>query len=159
MLPVLRRPGADFGSHTPPPTPGVIMHAKPRRPCDAERMSPSSDDTPPGASSPLRDLLRVAADQAAVVAENVERVYRGSFVSTDTLPGVYRGTVAANDDPLGRGRLQVLVPEAGSEPTWAEVARALDGGAGVRPETGAVVWVAFERGAASSPVVLGLLGG
>jgi hypothetical protein len=122
-------------------------------------MSASDETGKSGAGSPLRDLLRVAADQAAAVAENVERVYRSSFVSTETLPGVYRATVASDDDPLARGRLQVAVPEAGSEPVWAEVARPLDGGDGVPAAVGAVVWVAFERGAASSPVVLGRLGG
>jgi hypothetical protein len=107
--------------------------------------------------NPLRDLLRVAADQAAAVAENVERVYRNSFVSTETLPGVYRGTITADADPLGRGRLQVLVPQAGEEPAWAEVVRPLDGGGDVRPDVGATVWVAYERGEASSPVVIGRL--
>ena len=117
----------------------------------------SADDAPPGSGSPLRDLLRVAADQAAAVAENVERVYRSSFVSTETLPGVYRATVASSADPLGRGRLQVVVPEAGAEPIWAEVARPLDGGTGVAPDDATPVWVAFERGEPSSPVVLGRL--
>ncbi len=114
---------------------------------------------PTSSQNALRDLLRAAADQAAAVAEGVERVYRSSFVSTETLPGLYRGTVVADADPLARGRLQVLVPEAGAEPAWAEVVRPMDGGSDVRPTVGAVVWVAYERGTASSPVVIGRLPG
>lgn len=108
-------------------------------------------------ANPLRDLLRSAADQIANVAEHVERIYRDSFVSTDELPGLYRGTVAGTDDPLQSGRVQVTVPEAGDQASWAVLAHPLDGAPVVRPADGSAVWVMFERGDRSAPVVIALV--
>jgi uncharacterized protein involved in type VI secretion and phage assembly len=111
-----------------------------------------------GASqSPLRDLLGSVANEMASVAENVERLYRNAFVSTETVDGLHRGIVENADDPAQRGRVQVLVPDVDENLRWAEVAHPLDGAACVPPPTGSGVWVAFERGDAAFPVVIGRL--
>jgi hypothetical protein len=107
-------------------------------------------------SNPLRDLLQTAADQIASAAESAERIYRNSFVSTDQLTGLYRGTIASADDPSGRRRVQVTVPEAGDVAGWAELAQPLDGDPVVPPSVGSTVWVMFERGDRAAPVVIGI---
>jgi len=77
--------------------------------------------------------------------------------------GKYQGTVTQNIDPLGRGRLQVTVPDVlGLLPcTWAEACAPLAGPTGppmgvyMVPPIGAGVWVEFEKGDPSLPIWTG----
>ncbi len=108
-------------------------------------------------ASPLRDLLQTAADQIAAAAEGVERIYRDSFVSTAKLYGAYRGTVVEDEDPLLRHRVRVQVPEAGDAPLWAFRVLPADGDALATLGPGTGVWVVFEQGDGSLPVVLGAI--
>jgi hypothetical protein len=72
------------------------------------------------------------------------------------LNGVYRGTVGANNDPTGRGRVKVSVPATGVDSVWAPVCLA-GGGPVAMIQVGATVVVAFEGGDATRPIVLGRL--
>jgi hypothetical protein len=72
------------------------------------------------------------------------------------LNGVFRGTVGANNDPAGRGRVKVSVPAAGLDSVWAPVCLPA-GGATAMIHVGATVVVAFEGGDVSHPIVLGRL--
>lgn len=69
--------------------------------------------------------------------------------------GVIRGTITNAMDPTGRGRVLVQLPAVtGQGGTWAPVCRAF--GAPVAASgVGRAVWVAFENGDPSFPVVLG----
>lgn len=98
----------------------------------------------------LRGLLQAISQQVSVVSAALERMYDSAFVSTESAPGVYRGTVVDAADPLQQGRVQVVVPEARAEATWASVSRTV-GALGVDEQ----VWVAFEAGQVEHPVVLG----
>lgn len=73
--------------------------------------------------------------------------------------GKYRGIVKDNDDPTGRGRLEVLVPAVmGDEPVWALPCTPYAGnnmGFYTIPETGTGVWVEFEAGDPSYPIWVG----
>lgn len=72
-----------------------------------------------------------------------------------TLYGKYRGIVADNADPEGRGRLRLLVPDVlGAEHSaWAEACLPPMGGlAPVLPAIGARIWVEFERGDPTLPI-------
>ncbi|MFB7635747.1 phage baseplate assembly protein V [Streptomyces sp. NPDC056149] len=74
--------------------------------------------------------------------------------------GKFRGRVAANDDPMGIGRLRVQVPDVlGDEvSTWALPCFPFSGeraGQVVVPSVGAGVWVEFEQGDPSFPVWVG----
>jgi uncharacterized protein involved in type VI secretion and phage assembly len=74
--------------------------------------------------------------------------------------GPHRGTVVSNEDPKGRGRLQMKVPEVLGDVVsgWAAPCAAFAGpqaGFFAVPEVGAGVWVAFEAGDPSRPVWLG----
>ena len=64
--------------------------------------------------------------------------------------GKYRGTVANNLDPLGRGRLQVSVPAVlGDVSAWAMPCVPYAGpnlGFYTMPEIGTGIWVEFEAG-------------
>lgn len=76
---------------------------------------------------------------------------------TDRFNGKYRGLVLNNLDPLGRGRLQALVPEVlGETPsTWALPCAPYAGpGSGLFtiPPVGAGVWIEFEAGDVSRPI-------
>lgn len=70
--------------------------------------------------SPLRQLVQAVADEVGQVEAELEQLYDNASVDTDRFFGLYRGTVVNNDDPTGRGRLQLTVPEISDEPLgWA----------------------------------------
>ncbi|MER5337758.1 phage baseplate assembly protein V [Micromonospora sp. NPDC002717] len=74
--------------------------------------------------------------------------------------GKYRGRVTANQDPLGRGRVQVSVPAVLGETRhcWAEPCVPYAGrGVGLFavPPVGAHVWVEFEAGDPDLPILAG----
>lgn len=77
--------------------------------------------------------------------------------------GKYRGTVVNNQDPLKRGRLQVLVPDVYDliPSSWAEACVPLAGPTGpamgvyLIPPVGAGVWVEFEQGDPDYPIWTG----
>ncbi len=73
--------------------------------------------------------------------------------------GKYSGTVADNQDPTDRGRIKVRVPDVLQDlELWARPCVPYAGpnvGFYARPERGAGVWVEFERGDPSFPIVSG----
>lgn len=73
--------------------------------------------------------------------------------------GLYRAVVFANNDPLGQGRLKLRVPQVlGSQVTdWAWV-RNTPGVTVDPPAVGHGIWVLFEGGDPSFPVVVGTFG-
>jgi hypothetical protein len=78
-------------------------------------------------------------------------------------PGLYRGTVTFNVDPMHRGRLMASIPDAlsFSPSTWAEPCVPLAGPTGppmgvyMVPPVGAGVWIQFEHGDVNKPVWMG----
>ena len=80
---------------------------------------------------------------------------------TQLYPGLYRGTVSSNVDPLQLGRLQVQVPgvPGASSLSWALPCAPFGGKAGIGgfalPPVGANVWIMFEGGSCSDPVWMG----
>jgi hypothetical protein len=101
-------------------------------------------------SRSLRGLLQAISEQLAIVSAALGRMYESAFVTTESAPGVYRGTVVDVVDPLQHGRVQVLVPDVRAEAVWAPVSRTV-GALGV----GEQVWVAYEAGQPDQPVVIG----
>ena len=83
-----------------------------------------------------------------------------SFASSASAPGIYRGKVESNLDPLQQGRLQVSVvgvPGASSS-SWARPCApfaASERGMFALPEVGANIWVMFEAGNPQDPVWMG----
>jgi len=77
--------------------------------------------------------------------------------------GKYRGIVKDNNDPTGRGRLEVLVPAVmGEQPVWALPCVPYAGdnmGVYMVPEPGTGVWVEFEAGDPSYPIWVGCFWG
>ena len=74
--------------------------------------------------------------------------------------GKYRGTVAGNVDPLGQGRLLVLVPDVLGLflSSWALPCLPFAGdamGSYVVPMPGAALWVEFEQGDPEHPIWVG----
>lgn len=73
--------------------------------------------------------------------------------------GKYRGVVTDNQDPMGLGRLEVLVPAVmGEQPVWAMPCVPYAGknmGTYMIPETDAGVWIEFEAGDPSYPIWVG----
>jgi uncharacterized protein involved in type VI secretion and phage assembly len=73
--------------------------------------------------------------------------------------GKYRGIVTDNNDPTGRGRIEVIVPAVmGSAPVWALPCVPYAGdnmGFYAIPERDTGVWVEFEAGDPSYPVWVG----
>lgn len=71
----------------------------------------------------------------------------------------YRGLVVDNQDPTGRGRLEVKVPAVmGDEPVWALPCVPYAGdnaGSYMIPEPDTLVWVEFEAGDPSYPIWTG----
>ncbi len=68
--------------------------------------------------------------------------------------GIYTGIVAGAADPIGKGRVQVTVPMVGGvSAAWAATCVPPEGRSSYLP--GQQVWVMFEGGDASKPVVMG----
>ncbi len=77
-----------------------------------------------------------------------------------TFYGKYRGVVADNADPQGRGRLRLTVPDVlgAGVSLWAEACLPpLAGLAPAMPEIGAMLWVEFEAGDPDRPIWTGCL--
>jgi hypothetical protein len=71
-------------------------------------------------------------------------------------PGLYRGIVADNSDPLNRGRLKVRVPQVLFDATTDWCPGEFSPGAGLPTiEVGTEIWVMFEGGDPSFPVWTG----
>ena len=80
--------------------------------------------------------------------------------NSDKYFGKFRGTVMNNQDPIGTGRIQALVPDVfGDRPSdWALPCLPLAGkdtGTFVVPAIGSNVWVEFERGDPHFPIWVG----
>jgi hypothetical protein len=76
---------------------------------------------------------------------------------SDQYFGPYRGTVTDNDDPSGRMRIRVRVPDVlGELDAWA--LPCVPPGVESVPEVGTVVWIEFEAGDSEHPVWMGTLG-
>ena len=73
--------------------------------------------------------------------------------------GIFRGICINNLDPMARGRVQVRVPAVtgDSDAGWALPCRALGMPAAAPPSVGDSVWVMYEGGDPSRPVVVGTL--
>lgn len=88
------------------------------------------------------------------------RVQLDSDSSEPTTPhacGLYRALVRSAADPLGRGRLEVEVPQLlGATASWAVPCWSAGTVSGTIPAEGTVVWVAFEEGDVRRPVWLGI---
>jgi uncharacterized protein involved in type VI secretion and phage assembly len=70
--------------------------------------------------------------------------------------GIYRGVVMSAADSLGRGRVQVQVPEvSGQALAWALPCQPV--ALPPAPKVGSGVWVMFEGGDPSRPVWMGVL--
>lgn len=70
--------------------------------------------------------------------------------------GIYQGTVLNVSDPMGAGRIQVMVPSVGGQTSgWAKPCVA-PGGSTSGTQIGDQAWVMFEQGDTSSPVFLGV---
>ncbi|MEO9897174.1 MAG: phage baseplate assembly protein V [Paracoccaceae bacterium] len=79
---------------------------------------------------------------------------------TDTFPGLYRGTVSQNVDPMQIGRVQVTVPDVSGIglSTWARPCFPMGGpaqGFFSVPMIGAGVFVMYEQGDPDYPVWMG----
>lgn len=72
--------------------------------------------------------------------------------------GIYRGICINNLDPIAAGRVQVRVPAVAGdrELDWALPCRALGSPGAAPPSVGEAVWVMFEGGDRSRPVVIGV---
>ncbi len=69
--------------------------------------------------------------------------------------GVYRGTIVSTSDPLANGRMQVMIPALGGQiSSWAPVCGSFVP-LNMTPRVGGGVWVAFEAGDPTRPVVMG----
>ncbi|MQX37648.1 phage baseplate assembly protein V [Roseospira navarrensis] len=77
--------------------------------------------------------------------------------------GKYKGQVVDNQDPLQKGRLQIVVPQVlGEAPVWALPCVPYAGsglGLYTMPETGTGVWIEFEAGDPSYPIWTGCFWG
>lgn len=76
---------------------------------------------------------------------------------SDPYFGLYRGTVIDNEDPSGRMRTRVRMPEVlGELEAWA--LPCVPPGVESVPEVGTVVWIEFEASDLEHPVWIGTLG-
>lgn len=73
--------------------------------------------------------------------------------------GLYRGVISATDDPDGQGRVKALIPQVllNEMSGWMWVQDEL-GLKTKSPNIGQGVWVQFEGGDPSFPVVVGYFG-
>jgi hypothetical protein len=73
--------------------------------------------------------------------------------------GIYRGVVVANNDPSGKGRVKVRIPQLlGKTPTdWAWPKETASVSV-TPPKIGQGVWVMFEGGDTAFPVWVGTFG-
>jgi len=70
--------------------------------------------------------------------------------------GVYRGVISGSSDPSGLGRVQITLPAvASASASWANTCLPPDVRGNYR--SGQQVWVMFENGESSRPVVIGLV--
>ncbi len=70
--------------------------------------------------------------------------------------GIYRAQVASVTDPMGQGRVQLIVPDLSRVTTgWAMPCIPAGGPAG-RVNVGDAAWVMFEGGDADYPVFMGV---
>jgi hypothetical protein len=78
-----------------------------------------------------------------------------------TYSGLYRGVVTATEDPIGRGRIEISVPEILGEgvTAWAALSAPLGVSSAAIPPLGVAVWIQFEHGDVTYPVVTGLIVG
>ncbi|GAA1470309.1 phage baseplate assembly protein V [Microbacterium thalassium] len=70
---------------------------------------------------------------------------------------LHRATVLDSADPLGLGRLSVDVPSVGVASIWALPVIPFGARRHRPPEPGTAVWIEFEEGDLSRPVVLGTI--
>lgn len=71
--------------------------------------------------------------------------------------GIYRGIVMNAMDPQRQGRVQVQVPGNASGSIWAMVSRPIGATDQAAAAVGSQVWVMFEGGDPSRPVVTGMV--
>ncbi|MBR0649883.1 hypothetical protein GXW78_09425 [Roseomonas terrae] len=71
--------------------------------------------------------------------------------------GIFRGICVNNLDPMALGRVQVRVPAVTGDDRdgWALPCRALGSPGAAPPSVGEAVWVMFEGGDPTRPVVVG----
>lgn len=74
--------------------------------------------------------------------------------------GIYRGVVAANNDPINSGRLKLQVPQVLSDAIteWAWPVSTPNYPLTVPPKVGQGIWVMFEGGDPSYPIWVGIFG-
>jgi hypothetical protein len=70
--------------------------------------------------------------------------------------GVYRGIVASNDDPLGKMRLKMRIPEIFGTDISPWASPCVSCGSTAVPHVGDTVWILFEGGRRDYPVWIGV---
>ena len=73
--------------------------------------------------------------------------------------GIFRGICINNLDPMAAGRVQVRVPAVtgDTDGSWALPCRSLGMPAAAPPSIGESIWVMYEGGDPTRPVVMGTL--